>query len=108
MKRAFFPIIYSASPAVTECLGPWLNRAAVLALRAILKNGRSLEVAHQQIRFVGQDLAFSSRISSHGELVVEFDLGDPRLADRIILEEDLRRAEHKVRGADFNERRRWP
>jgi hypothetical protein len=106
MKRAFFPIIYSASPAVAKRLGQELGRAAVLALRAVLKNGRSLEVAHQQIRFVGEDLAFSTRISGHGELVIEFDIGDPRLADRIVLEDDLRQAERKVRGIAAEEKRR--
>jgi hypothetical protein len=97
MKRAFFPIAYTASPSVIERIGPELNRAAILALRAILRNGRSLEVAHQQIRFAGLDLAFSSRISALGDLIVEFEIGDPRLANRVILEEDLRHAESKAR-----------
>jgi hypothetical protein len=98
MERAYFPIIYSASPAVVQKTGPELHRAVILALRAILKHRRSLEVAHQQIRFNGQDLAFCSRISSRGDLVIELDIGDERLSGRIILEDDLRAAGRKVRG----------
>jgi hypothetical protein len=104
MKQAFFPIIYRASPAVIERLGPQLSRAAVLALRAILKHSRSLEVACQQIRFAGQDLAFSSRISAHGDLFIEFEIGNERLAGRIILEEDLREAERRVRRSGLKRR----
>jgi hypothetical protein len=58
----------------------------------MLKSRRSLEVAHQQIRFGQHHLAFCSRIGSLGDLIIELDIGDPRLSNRIILEEDLRRA----------------
>jgi hypothetical protein len=99
MQRAYFPIIYSASPAVVKRNGPELHRAVILALRAILKHGRSLEVAHQQIRFNGQNLAFCSRISSRGDLIIELEVGDASLSDRIVLEDELRVAERKVRRA---------
>ena len=97
MQRAYFPIIYSASPAVVRRTGPELHRAVILALRAILKHTRSLEVAHQQIRFNGQDLAFCSRISSLGDLIIEFDVGDASLSGRIVLEDELRTAQEKAR-----------
>jgi len=97
MPRAFFPIIYSASPAVVQKAGPELHRAVLLALRAILRHGRSIEVAHQQIRFQGVNLAFCSRISAQGDLIVELDVGDERLSGRIILEDELRLAERRGR-----------
>jgi hypothetical protein len=97
MQRAYFPIIYSASPAVIQRTGPDLHRAVVLALRAILKYSKSLEVAHQQIRFKGQDLAFCSRISGGGDLIIELDIGDARLSGRIILEHELSAAERRAR-----------
>ena len=97
MPRAFFPIIYSASPAAVQKAGPELHRAVQLALRAILRHSRSIEVAHQQIRFQGVNLAFCSRISVRGDLIVEIDVGDERLSDRIVLEDELRIAERKAR-----------
>lgn len=97
MQRAYFPIIYSASPAVVQRTGPELHRAVILAIRAILKHGRSLEVAHQQIHYQGHDLAFCSRISSQGDLIIELDVGDECLSGRIILEDELRTAERKAR-----------
>jgi hypothetical protein len=97
MPRALFPIIFTASPAVSRAIGGELHQAVILALRAVIKHGRSLEVAHQQIRFRDQDLSFCSRITARGDLVIELDLGDARLADRIILEDDLKKAERKTR-----------
>lgn len=97
MRRALFPIIFAASPAAARAVGEGLHQAVILALRAILKHGRSLEVAHQQIRFRGQDLSFCSHITAKGDLVIELDLGDVSLADRIILEDELKCAERKAR-----------
>jgi hypothetical protein len=97
MKRAFFPIIYSAPPAVVNRLGARLHQAAVMALKAMLRRHRALEVAHQQISYAGEQLAFSSRISPLGDLIIEFELGDARMAERVILEEDYRAAERKAR-----------
>ncbi|KPH77810.1 MULTISPECIES: hypothetical protein [Bosea] len=90
MQRNPFPIVVHPSAAVRRLLGPALDTVAGLALRALLR--RSIEVAHQQIAYRSHDLAFSSRIGSLGDLIIEMDLGDPRLADRVIIEEDLRKA----------------
>ena len=98
MNRAFLPFLFLPSQAAQTLLGRDAGKVAVLALRAILQNNKSLEVAHQQIRFGAHDLAFSSRISAGGELVMDLDLGDARLAGRIVLEEELRRATRQVRG----------
>lgn len=84
-------------------MGSDLQKVAVLAAKAIIRRGKSLEVAHQQIRFADHDLAFCSRIGAKGDLILELDLGDPRLSDRIILEEELQRASKFAR---WNSRRR--
>jgi hypothetical protein len=68
-----------------------------MALRAMLRRHRALEVAHQQISYAGEQLAFSSRISPLGDLIIEFELGNARIAERVILEEDYRAAERKAR-----------
>lgn len=96
--RAFLPFIVLPSHAVAEKLGRLTERAAVLALKAILQDHRQLEVAHQQIVYCGHRLAFSSRITGRGELVIELDIGDPGLEGRVILEDDLRRATRRLRG----------
>lgn len=96
--RAFFPFHVLPTNAVTEKIGRRAERVAVLALRAVLQGHRQLEVAHQQILFGDHLLAFSSRITARGELVIELDIGDPRLAGRIILEDELKRATRRVRG----------
>ena len=77
----------------------------MLALRAIIGPNKSLEIAHQQISFCGHELAFSSRVTESGELIVDLDIGDPRLADRIVLEEELRVA-RKVRGIEQKRKNR--
>jgi hypothetical protein len=97
MHQTFFPIIYSAAPAVEQKIGPELHLGVLLALKAILKSHRTFEVAYQQIQFRGHNLAFCSRISSRGDLIIELDVGDESLTGRIILEEELRTAEHKAR-----------
>jgi hypothetical protein len=98
MSRGFLPFYFYSSPTATRLLRENANRVAVLALRAILQQRKSLEVAHQQIHFGGQDYAFSSRIADGGLLVIELDIGDPRLAHHLILEEDLRKADRKAKG----------
>ena len=97
MHQTFFPIIYSAAPAVEQKIGPELHLGVLLALKAILKSHRTFEVAYQQIRFRGHNLAFCSRISGRGDLIVELDVGDENLAGRIVLEDELRSAESKAR-----------
>jgi hypothetical protein len=92
ISRAYLPFLFVPSAAVCVRLGRASVEAAVIALRAVLLNRKTVEVAHQQVRFRGVDLAFSSRITARGELVIDLDIGDPALSDRIILEEDLRRA----------------
>lgn len=97
MHTAHLPFIVVPSHPARAALGANLARAAVLALRAILLHRKSVEVAHQQIRFGRHDLVFSSRIGNRGDLILELDLGDPRLRERLILENDLRGAEHAAR-----------
>ncbi|MBN9017660.1 MAG: hypothetical protein J0H11_09610 [Rhizobiales bacterium] len=96
MQRSPFPIFVFPAPALRAMDGPDLERVAALALRATLLSRRSLEIAHQQIVWRGRHFAFSARISAKGELIIEIDVGDPRLAGRIVLEEDMQRA---ARGA---------
>jgi hypothetical protein len=103
MHRAFLPILVIPTQAARRALGSDLQKVAVLAAKAMIRRGKSLEVAHQQIRFADHDLAFCSRIGAKGDLILELDLGDPRLSDRIILEEELQRASKFVR---WNSRRR--
>jgi len=55
------------------------------------------------LKFAQHDLAFCSRIGAQGDLILELDVGDPRLGDRIVLEEELQRASKFVR---WNSRRR--
>jgi len=92
MNRAFLPFKFLPTHAARAALGRELEAAAILALRAILRHHRSLEIAHQQISFRQVPLAFSSRITERGELVMDIDVGDPRLAGRLILEDELREA----------------
>jgi hypothetical protein len=86
-----------ATHAARHALGSNVRKVAAAAIKAVLKNGRSLEIAHQQIRFGQHDVAFCSRIGSLGDLIVELDIGDPRLSNRIIHEEDLRRASKSLK-----------
>jgi hypothetical protein len=95
MERVSLPILVIPTHPVRHALGADLGKVAVLAVKAILRNRKGIEVAHQQIRYRRHDLAFSSRIGSHGDIILELDLGDPRLSHRLILEEDLRRASRK-------------
>ena len=93
MDRAALPFLLVASPAARALAGRDLTKIAVLAMQAMIQQRRSIEVAHQQIRYRKHCFAFSSRVGRHGDLILELDIGDPRLADRLILETDLRRAE---------------
>lgn len=92
MQRSQFPIVVHPSPAVRRLIGPDLDAVAGLALRALLLNQRSIEIAHQQIAYRSHHLAFSSRIGNQGDLIIELDIGDPRLAGRVVLEAEMRRA----------------
>ncbi len=106
MYRSTLPFLFLPSNAARALLGRHAAEAAVLALRAVLARHKTLEVAHQQISYAGHQLAFSSRVTAAGDLVVDLDVGDARLADRIVLEADLKAAHHKVRGIE--QRRKGP
>jgi hypothetical protein len=97
MRIAHLPIFVAPSAAVRSLLGRDLPAVAVLAVRSILRHRRGVEVAHQQIRFRKHDLVFSSRIGRQGDLILELDVGDPRLAGRLVLEHELGRAERQAR-----------
>ena len=106
MKRAHLPFLIVPSHAVATLVGRDLDTVAILALKAILQHRKGLEVAHQQIRYRNHDLAFSSRISRNGDLILELDVGDPRLSKRLVLEEELRRATRNVNRESGGDRRR--
>ena len=112
MHRASLPILMTATPAARALLGPNLPKVAVLAVQAILRHRRGIEVAHQQVRYGKHHFAFSSRIGREGDLILDLDVGDPALENRIVLEADLRRVEREQvakRGdeRDHGVRRRW-
>jgi hypothetical protein len=92
MNRAHLPFLFLPSRPLVEAVGSDLRKIVVLALRAVLQHRKGLEVAHQQVTYGEHHIAISTRITGSGELIVELDIGDPRLADRLILEDDLRRA----------------
>ncbi len=75
MMRAFFPFRFVSSHALSE----------------------ALEVAHQQIEVGEHHIALSTRVTEAGDLIVDLELGDPRLAKRLITEEELRRANEQSR-----------
>jgi hypothetical protein len=100
------PFIILPSNAVRNLLGRDVPKAALIALRAVLANRKSLEVAHQQVRYGKHRIACSSRVSRAGDLVVELDVGDPQLDNIVVLEADLRRAETAAR--ERNDRRSHP
>lgn len=108
MHRASLPILMTASPAVQKLLGPELPKVAVLAMQAILRQRRGVEVAHQQVRYRKHHVAFSSRIGRHGDLILDLDIGDPSLQNRIVIEADLRRAERTQAAQREGERDRRP
>jgi hypothetical protein len=106
MNRISLPFLFLPTHAAARLVGRERDTVAVLALRAILRSHKNLEVAHQQIRYREHHLAFSSRITAGGDLVVELDVGDERLADRLVLEDELRGAGRKMRGIGSDRRRR--
>ena len=83
-------------------LGRDLHKVAVMAMQALLRNRRGIEVALQQIDYRKRPIAFSSRIGQMGDLILELDIGNPALADRLFLEQDLRKA---LASATANKRR---
>jgi len=97
MQRAFFPFRFVPSHGIVRVLGEDLHAVAIDALRAVIRHAKTLEVAHQQIEIHGHHVALSTRVTDTGELIVEFDLGDPALTDRLITEADFRRASEQAR-----------
>jgi len=97
MQRAFFPFRFVPSHGVVRALGDDLHVVAVDALRAVIRQAKTLEVAHQQIEVRGHHIALSTRVTDKGELIVEIDLGHPGLADRLVTEAELRRANEQAR-----------
>ena len=109
MHRASLPILMRATPAAQRLLGANVPKVAVLAMRAILRHRRGIEIAHQQVRYGKHHFAFSSHIGREGDLILDLDVGDPALEHRLVLESDLRSAE-RAQGNRQNEerpRRRW-
>jgi hypothetical protein len=93
MDRASLPFLLVASPAVRQALGADLRKVAVLAIQALIRHRRSLEVSLQQIDYRHVPIAFSSRIGRMGDLILEMDVGDASLSERLFLEKDFRAAE---------------
>ena len=93
MQRYPAQLVFRPSLAARKVAGSDLGKIARLALEAILRNGRTLEIAHQQIAFGKSHFVLSSRLGSRGQLILELDIGCPVLSRRAILEDDLRRAE---------------
>jgi hypothetical protein len=108
MHIAHLPFIILPTHQARNALGASLGKAAVLALRAILTHRKSLELAHQQIRYGKHHLAFSSRVGNRGDLILEIDLGDPDLCKRLFTEDELRRAAQQRREKRKSARRARP
>jgi hypothetical protein len=115
MTRALLPFHFIASHNARAALGAEIERAAAIAVKTLLRNFKSVEVAFQLIDFGTYTLAVSSRVNVHGELVVELDMGDARLGRHVIFEDDYRAAERRSREESRNVReterrlkpRRW-
>ncbi len=115
MARSLLPFHYHATTEAQQLLGSALPRVAALAVRTVIKNRKSVEVAHQQLNYRGHAIALASRVTANGDLVVEIDLGDPRLAHHVVLEDDFRTASREARERDTKQReadrklrqRRW-
>ena len=104
MNRADLPFVFFPSRAVVDLLGKDLKdlrAAAVMAVRAVLRHRKSLEIAHQQIMWGEHHLAFSTRIGAAGDLIVELEVGDASLRGCIVLEDDFQKASTaaRVKGA---------
>ncbi len=92
MSRNPYPIIVFPSAAARRVFGSGVEVVAGLALRTLLRERQPLEMAHRQFKFRNQHVAFSSRIGEKGDLIVEIDLGDARLASHVIPESEYRAA----------------
>jgi hypothetical protein len=90
MQKHHFPISVYASPSLRTILKSQTEAVAGRALNEILKQNKSLEIAHQQFRWGSTPIVFSSRVSQAGYLIIDMDIGDERLSKRIVFEDDLR------------------
>lgn len=97
MARVFLPVYCVPTQAVARALGSDVERVALAALKAALRHRKSLEIAHQQISYAGHEVAFSTRLTAAGDLILDIDIGNPSLRNRIILEDEFRRETKKVR-----------
>ncbi|MEQ1718466.1 MAG: hypothetical protein ABL907_21195 [Hyphomicrobium sp.] len=97
MTRALLPFHFIATHSARAALGRDLESVAAIAVKTLLKNFKTVEVAFQLIDYGPHTLAVSSRVTTRGELVLELDIGDPRLARHVILEDDYRAAERQSR-----------
>jgi hypothetical protein len=97
MQRAFVPFRFVPSRGVTRALSGDLLVVAVDALRAVIRQAKALEFAHQQIEVRGHHIALSTCVTDTGELIVELDLGDPAVTDRLVTEAELRRANEQAK-----------
>jgi hypothetical protein len=93
MERASLPFLLIASPAARHVLGRDLHKVAVMAVQALLRNRRGVEIALQQVEYRKRPFAFSSRIGVLGDLILELDIGDVSLDGRVFLEQELRKAQ---------------
>ena len=64
MQRYPYQLNFRPSDAVRKVAGSHLGKVARLALEAVLKNGRTLEIAHQHFGYGTFHFALSSRIGS--------------------------------------------
>lgn len=90
MQKHHLPISIFVSPSLRKILKQDADLVAGKALNAILRDNRSLEIAHQQFRWKSTPVVFSSRVTLSGYLIIDMDIGDERLANRIVLEKDFR------------------
>ena len=110
MDRVSLPFLLISTPAARAAAGRELHTVAVLAFQAILEKRVSIEVAHLQVRYRKHCFAVSSRIGRHGDMILELDIGDEKLGDRVIFDADLRRAELQQRTRERerpDRQRRW-
>ena len=66
-------------------------------MRTLLLRRKSVEVACLQLEYKGAPIVFSSRIGKQGDIILEMEMGDPRLALREVEEDQLRDAELDMR-----------
>jgi len=105
MQITSFPVRYVLTPAAQRHFDGARLQAGIarIAVRALLRLHRGLEIAHLQFRYRDQVIAICSRVDAGGAVLVEIDLGDPALPLVAITEAEfgvaLRRANDNARAA---------